>query len=248
VSWDSDALRKPSHVSYINVVGNWAGQIYHITKAMKFLTNLILITFSFWSCGQPRLDAINGFMIDPAIKGEAEKNFKSAGKYDEINNSNVGFQIFENDLEFEFYENDSLILSTEGKPRGILFKSFYLWEGDTLTIDGAIGLFGGGGFSIKIVDSKATVYHMLSSDDFPTYAYGEKSELIDRLEVPCNDTKAIVSEIPIKGAGKIIYGYVEFKSEDYYSSQGTVDGKELDPRKKSRANMKMYFKSGELKL
>src|SRR5688572_20206119 len=108
---------------------------------MKFLTNLILISFSFWSCGQSRLDSINGFKIDPTIKREAEENFKSAGKYDEINNSNVGFQIFENNLEFEFYENDSLILSTEGKPRGILFKSFYLWEGDTLTIDGAIGLF-----------------------------------------------------------------------------------------------------------
>jgi hypothetical protein len=26
VSWDSDALRKPSHVSYINVVGKAVGQ------------------------------------------------------------------------------------------------------------------------------------------------------------------------------------------------------------------------------
>ncbi|MCZ8215202.1 MAG: hypothetical protein O9262_03135, partial [Cyclobacteriaceae bacterium] len=132
--------------------------------------------------------------------------------------------------------------------RGVLFKSFYLWEGDTLNIDGAIGLFGGGGFALKIINGKATVYHMLSSDDFPTYAYGEKTELIDRLEVPCHDTKAIISEIPLKGAGKIIYGYVEFKSEDYYTGQWTVDGNENEPRKKSRANMKMYFKSGELKL
>ena len=209
----------------------------------------MLITLTLCSCGQSRQESTNGFIIDPSIKGEAEDNFKSASeKYEEINDSNVGFQIFENYLEFEFYENDSLILSTEGHRRGVLFKSFYMWEGDTLTIDGLLGLFGGGGFALKIINGKATVYHMLSSDDFPTYAYGENTELIDRLEVPCHDTKAVVSEIPIKGAGKNIYGYVEFKSEHYFTSQGTADGKEYRPRKKSRANMKMYFKSGELKL
>ena len=151
-------------------------------------------------------------------------------------------------MEFDFYENDSLIGSTQGKPKAILFKSFYLWKGDTLIIDGAIGLFGGGGFSIQVINGKATVYHMLSSDDFPTYAYEEKTEIIFRLDVPCHDVKAIVSEIPLKGTGKVIYGYVEFESEDYYSTQATVEGKETGPKTKSRSNMKMYFKSGELKI
>lgn len=228
-------------------MGDWIGRLYHTTTGLRSLISLILITLTFCSCGQSNSTAIDGLIIDPAIKGEAEKRFRIDGDYEKINHLNTGFQIFENNLEFEFYENDSLLITTQGKPRSILFKSFYLWEGDTLTIDGGIGLFGGGGFALKIINGKATVYHMLSSDDFPAYAYGEKTELIYRLEVPCHDTKAIISEIPIKGAGKIIYGYVEFKSGDYYSSNWSVDGKEA-PRKKLRSNMKMYFKSGELKL
>jgi hypothetical protein len=123
-----------------------------------------------------------------------------------------------------------------------------LWKGDTLIIDGAIGFFGGGGFSIQVVNGMATVYHMLTSDDFPTYAYGEKTGIISRLDVPCHHVKAIVSEIPLKGTGKVIYGYVEFESEEFYSTQSAIDEKETRARTKSRSNMKMYFKSGELKI
>ena len=113
-------------------------------------------------------------------------------------------------------------------------------------IDGAFGLFGGTGFSIKIIKGKATLYHMLASDEFPSYAYSEKDSLIFRLEIPCTDTKIVLSEIPDKTKKQVIYGYVEFKSGDYYASSGSVDGQEILPRKKQRANMRIYFKSAHI--
>ena len=85
---------------------------------------------------------------------------------------------------------------------------------------------------------------MLRSDEFPTDAYGEKTGLIYRLEVPCHESKVILSELPVKGENKIIYGCVEFKSGNYFAGQGMINGKEVGPRKKSRSNMKMYFRSG----
>ena len=85
---------------------------------------------------------------------------------------------------------------------------------------------------------------MLRSDEFPTYAYGENTDLIYRLEVPCHDIKVVLSGLPTKGEKNIIYGYVEFESDNYFTGQGTVDGKEVEPRRKSRSNMKMYFRSG----
>jgi len=85
---------------------------------------------------------------------------------------------------------------------------------------------------------------MLRSDEFPTYAYGEKTGLIYRLEVPCHESKVILSELPVKGENKIIYGCVEFKSGNYFAGQGMINGKEVGPRKKSRSNMKVYFRSG----
>ena len=89
---------------------------------------------------------------------------------------------------------------------------------------------------------------MLSSDDFPSYAYNENDSLIFRLEVPCTDTKIILSEIPDSTKKQVIYGYVEFKSSDYFSSSGSADGQEILPRQKLRNNMKLYFKSGKLEL
>lgn len=213
---------------------------------MKYLVGLLFVSMVICSCGQTKKsNNIEGITISPQIKDEAEKNFKRLEDYDELTH---GFQMFKNNVTFEFYENDSLILSSEVKQKSVLFKSFYLWKGDTLLIDGGIGLFGGGGFSIQIIKGKATVYHMLSSDESPLYAYGEKTQLLDRLEVPCHDVKAILSAIPEKGKGTIIYGYVEFKSDSYYVREGIVDGKEFEPRKRCRANMKIYFKSGEPKI
>jgi hypothetical protein len=149
----------------------------------------------------------------------------------------------------DFYENDKLILSTkEQDNKSTVFKSFYYWRADTIDIDGAFGLFGGTGFNIKIIKGKATLYHMIASDDFPSYAYKEKDSLIFRLEVPCSDTKIILSEIPDSTKNQVVYGFVEFKSREYYASSGSVDEQEILPRKKQRVNMKIYFKSAKLDL
>lgn len=129
-------------------------------------------------------------------------------------------QVYSNSLSVESYESDSLIFSSTDFSRKLPFKSFYLWNKDTLGINGAYGLFGGTGFYIEIADKKAKLYDMLSSDDFPTYAYKENNSLIMRLEVPCTDTKIIVSEIPDSTKNQIIYGFVEFKGNDYYSATG----------------------------
>lgn len=209
---------------------------------MKYLIGLFFTALTIYSVGQTKdSDKIDGLTIDPSIKKKAEENIKDLKEFEKLNN---GIQIFESRATLEFYENDSLIYSTNDTPKNIISKSFYLWRGDTLFIDGGIGLFGGGGFSIQLVKNKATVYHMLSSDEFPTYSYGEKTDLIYRLEVPCHDIKVILSGLPKKGEKQIIYGYVEFKSDNYFAGQGTLDGKEVEPRKKSRSNMKMYFRSG----
>ncbi|NJM78438.1 MAG: hypothetical protein HC854_00165, partial [Flavobacterium sp.] len=82
-----------------------------------------------------------------------------------------------------------------------------------LNIDGGFGIFGTIGFCIKIKDNRTEVFHMLSSDDFPAYAYKEKDSLIMRLEVPCKNTRIILSEIPNVKDRQIIYGCVEFESE-----------------------------------
>ena len=212
----------------------------------KYLITIITFFSTFCSCGQSTKDnATVGLIIDPTIKTEVEKNITPS----EYGAGQDKIQIYDNRMLLDFYEDDTLSLSLkEQDNKDVVFKSFYYWQGDTLGIDGAFGLFGGAGFSIKIAKGKATLYHMLASDDFPSYAYKEKDSLIFRLEVPCTETKIILSETPDSTKKQVIYGYVDFKSGDYYTSSGSADGQEILPRKKQRANMRIYFKSAYLDL
>lgn len=134
------------------------------------------------------------------------------------------------------------------KGANIPFKSFYLWHHDTLTIDGAFGIWGGTGFAIDIYQNEAVLTHMLSSDDFATLAYTDYGALLSRLEVPCTATKIVLSEIPDSTKNQVIYGYVEFKSNNFYEAKETEEAGTNGPRQKLRNNMKLYFRSARLNL
>jgi hypothetical protein len=207
----------------------------------NYLIIIIAICSTLFSCGKSTKDnSTNGLIIDPSIKAEVEKNISPLhfGAWQD------NFLIYTNRMLIDFYEDDKLKISLkEQDNKSTIFKSFYYWQGDTLVIDGAFGLFGGSGFTIKIVKANATLYHMLASDDFPTYAYNERDNLTWRLEIPCTETKIVLSEIPDSTKKQIVYGFVEFKSGDYYARNSSADGQEILPRKKQRANMRIYFKS-----
>ncbi|MGB5821069.1 MAG: hypothetical protein WBG90_16405 [Saonia sp.] len=64
------------------------------------------------------------------------------------------FLVYENVLFANFYEKDSLVVSTVEKERIMPFKSFYYVQNDTISINGACGLFGGFRFSIEFVEDK----------------------------------------------------------------------------------------------
>ena len=207
----------------------------------KYFIIIIAFCSILCSCGQStKNNSANGLTIDPNIKAEVEKNISPS----ELGAGQDKILIYNNRMLIDFYENDQPNISLkEQDNKSTIFKSFYYYQGDTIGIEGAFGLFGGTGFTVKIIKGKPILYHMLASDDFPSYAYNEKDSLTWRLEIPCTDTKIVLSEIPDSTKKQIVYGYVEFKSGDYYASSGSVDGQEILPRKKQRANMRIYFKS-----
>ena len=209
-----------------------------------------LLTITFYciliSCGQIKSNnAITGLTIDKNIKTEVEKHISKSKEFDTLNNSNK-MQVYDNSVFAQSYENDSLYYNSYNYNSTDyiyidkrVFESFYHLEGDTLKIEGAFGIYGGRGFVINIYKNKATLYHLLSSGSYPTYAYKAKDSLTFRLEVPCTETKIVLSEIPDSAKKQIIYGYVEFKSRNYYATISDVNLR----RNKHRDNMKIYFKS-----
>ncbi|HTK21454.1 MAG TPA: hypothetical protein VL442_18170 [Mucilaginibacter sp.] len=212
----------------------------------KYLSVLLIACLPIISCGQIKNGKeAKGLIINKNIKVEVEKHIESSKEFDAFNDK---ISVYKNSLLVEAYENDKLIYSPKVNTPKQLFKSFYLWKGDTLKIDGGFGLFTGFGFTVNVYKNTATVYHLLSSDESPAFAYKEGDKLIPRLEVLCSQTKIILSELPDSLKNQTIYGYVEFKSDNYYVSSGTISGKETLPRKKQRTNMKIYFKSERLKI
>lgn len=210
----------------------------------NYLILLFAVALSISAC-RPSTDKAEGIKTDAKIKEEAEKYFSAS----DFNPSSNLILVYNNVMMVNYYENDSLKVSfDEDDDKKQVFKSFYYTRHDTIIIDGAFGLFGGEGFSIHLVNNKATLFLMVASDEFATYAYQEDDPLTDKLEVPCTDTKIILSEIPSMDKNVTIYGYCEFKSNDYYSSRGFADGHEILPRVKQRAEFSIYFKSNKLAL
>ncbi|MFK7750338.1 MAG: hypothetical protein AB8B65_18245 [Kordia sp.] len=210
---------------------------------MKY--GILLVAFLLLSCSNEQKSDIEGLIIDPNIKNEVEKYIEDTPNSKRFNND---MQIYKNSFHLTSYTNDELTASTTDFSKKSPFKSFYFWHDDLLRIDGAFGIFGGFGFDIQINDEKATLYHMLSSDDFPTYAYNETDDFIFRLEVPCTETKIVLSEMPDREKQQVIYGYVEFKSGDFYTMSNSAVAGEKSERDKLRNNMKIYFRSGFVNL
>lgn len=205
---------------------------------------LIVLSSLFFVCScmqtNRNVEQVDSMTIDPKIKTQAEKNIEDFAEFDAFR----GFmEVYNTSFLIDSYENDSSVMFNNDPRKKNLFKSFYHWINDTLTIEGSFGLFGGGGFSLKIKDDEATLYHLISSEDFPSYAYTAKSPLEDRLEVPCTNTRIVLSEIPDSVNVQLVYGYVEFKSTEFYSLDT-----ENDRRIKKRNNMKIYFRSSFLDL
>ena len=206
---------------------------------MKTILTFILISLSLVSSGQEKKIVTEKIRIDSNIQKEVESKISES----QFGNISKDLLIYENQLIAEYFENDSLTISTKNQDKKLVFKSFFYTHNDTLTIDGAYGMFGGFGFSAKIKADEATVYHMLASDEFPTYSLNENDSLKFRIEVPCSNTTLTLSKMPELEDGEIIYGMVEFESGSYYQSGPMVNDEEIEPRKKVRMNMKVFFKS-----
>ncbi|MEM8584802.1 MAG: hypothetical protein AAGF87_11060 [Bacteroidota bacterium] len=201
-----------------------------------FFSLLIILS----SCVKSGEQKAYNFKIDDTVKETVEA---SISELEFASSAEDVFLIYNNPLAVDYYENDSLVATSKNEPTEAIFRSFYYYQNDTLVIDGMYGLFGGFGFSIKIVENQAETYHLVAGDDFPAHSLTIDGDLQLRVEVPCIGTKLILSKLPEPNGQEIIYGLVEFESVDYFHRGTIVEGEEVEARSKVRMDMKVYFKS-----
>tara|TARA_Y100000739_G_C20411968_1_gene374899 strand:+ start:60 stop:689 length:630 start_codon:yes stop_codon:yes gene_type:complete len=203
---------------------------------MKHLLSILALAI-FISCSNKNSSLL---VIDPSIKNEAKEHF-SISKY---GNNIQGLMLYENDMGIEYFESNKLLKSIKLKEQNkSTFKSYFTSKQDTLYINGLYGLWGGSGFSIKIINGQPKLFHVANSDNFPSYSTTKNGDYKQFVEIPCKNTKIILSKEPVKNEKDTIFGYVEFNSVNYFVFPGSADGKELGPRKEISINMKTYFQT-----
>ena len=205
---------------------------------MKKYIHILYIFLAILSCKKPIIDS--NFIIDKNIEEEVNSKISESEfgtSFDKL------FLMYDNALLVDVYKNDTISFSSKSEDRKMPFKSFFYKRNDTLSIDGAYGLFGGFGFSLKLVNNKSRLYHLAAGDDFPMYAMRKDGELKFRIEVPCTETKIVLSKIPEAKEDEIIYGMVEFKSEKYYEANSINSDGESSEREECQVRMTIYFKS-----
>lgn len=199
------------------------------------LTSIVMILIS---CSEQNSSSP---IIDASIKEEAKKHFSTTPFSDQVGQL---IMLYKNDIEIEYSEDGQIVKTMKlDDPNPTLFKSNLTAKEDTLIIGGLYGLWGGSGFRINLLNEEYQIVHLTNSDEFPSYSNTREGEYQYLLKTPCKNTKLILSKEPSKFETDTIFGYIEFESEKYFASPGSVDGKELGPRKEISLKMKAYFQT-----
>lgn len=142
-------------------------------------------------------------------------------------------------IEIEFYENGNLKGEINSIDTGNSRVYFYK-ENDTVKINGNYGLFE---FTGILKEKRAHIITPISSLDIPRFSLDEKSELKMEINVPCEIINFTTSEYPNPESNNILFGYLEFKTNDFYKADKILNKIESTKRKKISMKMKIYFKS-----
>lgn len=168
------------------------------------------------------------FRIDTAIKSTAQQNIRN----DEHANPKYSFL---SKLNAELYTDD-ILEKIEFDTLNALMWGRYYWDNDTLTITGNSSDLSSTGFIAEIYNDTAYFYHNQCAHSRKMYKNKLSDTLVQCAKVPCSYSQLIISNIPDSTNDEQIFGYVNFRSEDFYSQNG-------NDIKKLRANMAFYFRA-----
>jgi len=191
-------------------------------------TSIVCVVVSqFFFCHNKRKgDQQSQFAIDTSIRSKVLQNISFRDKFD----------AFTTKLNAEYYNNDTLDLVYKDS----LLEDFwgrYWWHNDTLTLTANMGDLWASGFIVDIYNGNAgDVRHNVCAHENKVL----KGKIADSpsicIAAPCSYSELVISGMPDSTSGEAIFGYVKFRSKDYY----LVDDR---GRIKDRTNMSFYFRA-----
>jgi hypothetical protein len=183
---------------------------------------VFIVLFIFASCkSKEKISGTHIFKIDSTIKPLAEQ------------------KIWKDRFEIEHYKDDSLVITDIDTSYTDIYAN-YFWKHDTLNLAGYIGDMTATGFYAYIYkDTTVDFFHNQCAHIHKFYKVKLSDTLATCVHVPCTYSELIISKLPDSTKDEDIYGYVNFKSIDYYYQN------QHEPSKR-KTNMKFYFKASNL--
>ncbi|MBN8853046.1 MAG: hypothetical protein BGO55_14070 [Sphingobacteriales bacterium 50-39] len=166
--------------------------------------------------------AYKGYVIDPSIKAEVEK---------EVQKLPTGF---EGSMYIKMFENDSLLLDSykEGKAMECFMLPFL--ESDTATIIGSLGFTAASGFYIYFLKDTCIIRHFAKSDA-EIYKLHPEDSLSFEVLVPSKSYTLTLIAPPQLKKGGLVEGRLDLVSEEYHEVANGADNK-------LRTELTGYFK------
>lgn len=197
---------------------------------MKFYLHLSIVCVvisQFLFChNKSKTDQQSQFAIDSSIRSQVLRNISFRAKSD----------AFSTKLNAEYYNNDTL----SWKDMDSLLEDFwgrYWWHHDTLSLTANIGELSTSGFIVDIYKGEADeVRHNVFAHENNVYKIRVTDSPTICVEAPCSYSELVISGLPGSTSDESIFGFVKFRSKDYY----LVENHNLI---KNRTNMSFYFRA-----
>lgn len=171
-------------------------------------------------------DTSHVFKVDPSIKAVVLEHIS-------FKENSQGFDAR---LTEEYFENDSLVYAVNDTGTRFFWGRYWWWDG-VMRIMAAVGELRTSGFIADVTGPNAgEVKHNVCAHDHGEYCLQPADTPTICVEAPCSSYELVISRIPDSASDEPVYGYVQFKSTDYFHQ-------EREGFSRRRANMRFYFRA-----
>jgi hypothetical protein len=160
-------------------------------------------------------------------------------------------QEYMNKMDYTVFSDDTLKDISHFKNTYQPFESYWGKLGDSVNIYGFFGTESEKrtGFEVSFIDKKPKINlaiypnHIINSKNLSVTKDGEAK---NRIKVPSKTAKLTLSEIPDMNSPKMIYGCVEFESNEFYQVIKYENGERVpNKRERLKTQWKIYFKANK---
>jgi len=194
----------------------------------KILYISVLLLIGFNSYGQElKIVETESYTIDQSVQSKVDDRVTAAN------------DIILSSMDIKMYADDSLIIDSYASGESLNWCTIISsLDGDTISIIGFYGMFGGFGYQITIYSDTCLIRYFVKADD-QIYKLNKTDSLSFGISVPCEIYQLTLVNQPTFKKGDVVAGIIELTSYEFYE---VMNGRE----KRYKVQLTGYFRTKPL--